>query len=141
MPSAFGLEIERYPTPNSLPGRAGERARAVVVHTTHGSFAGTAAWFADRSSGVSSHYLVGLDGRVAQFVDEQDTARHAGRVLRPSAAFAAGRDDLNPVTVGIELEDGGDPEGVRGPARSTRPRRGSSRRSASDGGSRSTAST
>lgn len=112
MPSAFGLEIERYPTPNSLPGRAGERARAVVVHTTHGSFAGTAAWFADRSSGVSSHYLVGLDGRVAQFVDEQDTARHAGRVLRPSAAFAAGRDDLNPVTVGIELEDDGDPEGV-----------------------------
>ena len=37
-----------------------------------------------RASGVSAHYLVGLDGRVAQFVDEADTARHAGASPSPT---------------------------------------------------------
>jgi N-acetylmuramoyl-L-alanine amidase len=86
-----------------------------VVHTTAGTFASTAAWFADPESGVSAHYLVALDGRVAQFVDERDVARHAGRVLRPTASIAEGGDDLNPITIGIELEDGGDAEHVERP--------------------------
>ena len=43
------------------------------------------------ASGVSSHYLVGLDGRVAQFVDEADTARHAGRVVDPTVDLAGRR--------------------------------------------------
>ena len=109
------IEIERRRTPHSSPGRGGQRPRAIVVHTTDGGFAAAAAWFAAAESGVSAHYLVGLDGRVAQFVDEADTARHAGRVLRPTATLARGRDDLNPITVGIELEDGGDPEGIERP--------------------------
>ena len=108
-------EIERLFTPHFARGRGGERPRAIVVHTTAGSFAGTADWFADPESGVSAHYLVGLDGRIAQFVDETDAARHAGRVLRPTASIAQGRDDLNPVTIGIELEDGGDAEHVERP--------------------------
>ena len=110
------IEIERRRTPHSSSGRGGQRPRAIVVHTTDGGFAASAAWFAAAESGVSAHYLIGLDGRVAQFVDEADTARHAGRVLRPTAKLARGRDDLNPITVGIELEDGGDPEGIERPA-------------------------
>ena len=82
-------EIERRRTPHSSSGRDGQRPQAIVVHTTDGGFAASAAWFASAESGVSAHYLVGLDGRVAQFVDEADTARHAGRVLRPTAALAA----------------------------------------------------
>ncbi len=108
-------EIDRLHTPHSSPGRDGERPQAIVIHTTAGSFASAAAWFADPESGVSSHYLVGLDGRVVQLVDEADTARHAGRVLHPTAALAADRDDLNPITIGIELEDGGEPERVARP--------------------------
>lgn len=83
----------------------------MVIHTTDGSFEGAASWFATPESKVSAHYLIGLDGQVAQFVDEADTALHAGRVVDPSIDLT-GREDPNDWTIGIELEDGGDPEGV-----------------------------
>jgi N-acetyl-anhydromuramyl-L-alanine amidase AmpD len=102
--------IEDLDTPNFRAGRDGRVPRAVVIHTTVGTFGGTCAWFSEERSAVSSHYLVGLNGRIARFVHEADTARHAGRVLRPSAAIIAGEEDPNLVTVGIEFEDGGDPE-------------------------------
>lgn len=70
----------------------------------------------DPAGGVSSHYLVTLDGRTIQLVDECDAARHAGRVRSPSASLVlAEGGDPNLYTVGIELEDGGDPSGVRRP--------------------------
>jgi N-acetyl-anhydromuramyl-L-alanine amidase AmpD len=84
------------------------------VHTTIGSYESAASWFAHPGSGVSAHYLVALDGRIAQFVDEGDTARHAGKVLGATASLVT---DENPnlYTVGIEFEDGGEPETVRRP--------------------------
>ncbi len=103
------MEIRRLPASNFAPGRAGRRPEGVVVHTTAGSFGAAAAWFANPESGVSAHYIVGLDGRVAQLVDEGDTAQHAGRVREPSADLIAGVDDPNLITIGIEFEDGGDP--------------------------------
>jgi N-acetylmuramoyl-L-alanine amidase len=99
-------------TPHYEHGRNGRRPEAVVVHTNVGGFESTLAWFADSRSRVSAHYLVGLDGRVASFVPEEDTARHAGRVLRPTAALAARWPDPNRTTIGVEFEDGGDPYGV-----------------------------
>jgi N-acetyl-anhydromuramyl-L-alanine amidase AmpD len=85
----------------------------IVLHTTAGHFAGTIDWFSRPESGVSAHYLVGLDGRVAQFVEEADTAHHVGRVLRPTARLSdveQGNPNLH--TIGIEFEDGGDPGGA-----------------------------
>ena len=84
-----GLRPERRRSPNCELGRGGRRPEAIVVHTTDGSFDAAAAWFEDPESGVSAHYLVGLDGRLAQFVSEEDTARHAGRLLHPTARIAA----------------------------------------------------
>jgi N-acetylmuramoyl-L-alanine amidase len=108
--------LERHPTPNSIPGREGHRPLAVVVHTNVGSWRGTLDWFSRPESEASAHYLVGLDGRVAQLVDEGDTARHAGRVLDPTAAIVRER-DVNPnlFTVGIEFEDAGRPFDVERP--------------------------
>jgi hypothetical protein len=90
------MHIEDRGTPNRIEGRAGDQPRAIVVHTTEGHAKGTISWFADPSSGVSAHYLVGLDGRVYRFVEEEDTARHTGP-------------ELNPSTIGVEFEDLGDP--------------------------------
>jgi glycosyltransferase involved in cell wall biosynthesis len=103
-------EIQRHPTPHQVAGRDGERPRGIVAHTNQGTAASTIAWFGAADSGVSAHYLVCLDGRVVQFVDEADTARHAGRVREPTSALAEG--DPNRHTIGIEFEDGGDPERV-----------------------------
>src|SRR4051812_4397756 len=105
--------IEPRASPNFIAGRAGERPRAIVLHTTDGPFTAAARWFERADSGVSAHYLVGLDGRVARFVDEADTARHAGRVRDPTAALAADADPeygVNRFTIGIEFEDGGKPQ-------------------------------
>jgi N-acetylmuramoyl-L-alanine amidase len=107
--------IELHPTPNFTAGRGGERVRAIVLHTAVGTWDGTLEWFSRPESGVSAHYVVGLDGRLARVVAEEDTARHAGRVLRPTAAVAQGRDDLNPLSVGIEFCDDARPLEVRRP--------------------------
>ena len=82
-----------------------------MLHTTVGSFDSATEWFSKPESGVSAHYLVGLDGSVAQFVEESDTARHAGRVSNPTAGLYDGTDP-NLYTVGIEFEDGGRPDAV-----------------------------
>src|SRR5439155_1359718 len=71
-------------------------------------FDSTSAWFAEAGSGVSAHYLVGLDGRVVQFVDEHDAARHV-RSNRPSSRLFR-RGDANCSSVGIEFEDAGAPD-------------------------------
>src|SRR4051794_11714709 len=97
---------ERRSTPHFVPGRGGRRPIAVVVHTTVGTFEGGTRWFASRDSGVSAHYLVGLDGRIASFVDEVDAALHCGRVLEPTSDLLGDEADPNLVTIGIEFEDG-----------------------------------
>ena len=102
--------VERFHTPHAITGRRGRRPELIVVHTTAGSFDGTVDWFSRPESGVSAHYLVGLTGRVAAFVDEADAARHAGRVRDPALSLPAG--DPNLFSIGIEFEDGRDPEGV-----------------------------
>ena len=113
-----GPPIEWHPTPNVERGRGGERPRAIVVHTTVGSWDAALDWFSRPESGVSAHSLVGLEGRVAQLVDEGDTARHCGRVLDPAARLVR-ESEANPntFTIGIEFEDGGEPlEVARPPA-------------------------
>jgi N-acetylmuramoyl-L-alanine amidase len=105
------VRIESFPTPNFLIGREGAVPLAIVLHTTVGAFRSAVDWFSRRESGVSAHYLVGLDGRVGQFVDETDTARHAGKVRDPTAAAWLVSGDPNLVSVGIEFEDRGDPAG------------------------------
>lgn len=109
------MRIDRFPTPHADHGRCGHRPEVVVVHTTVGSFAGTVDWFARPESGVSAHYLVGLDGRIGVFVEEHDTARHAGTVHEATAAFVRSDLDPNLVSIGIEFVDGRDPHGVDRP--------------------------
>ena len=89
-----------------IAGRDGQRPGAIVVHTTEGTFEGTVTWFDRPDSGVSAHYLVGLDGRVGAFVDEGDAARHVGGAAKQG-------DDPNLWTIGMEFEDGGEPNSER----------------------------
>lgn len=105
----------RRPHPgNYEQGRSGRRPRAVVVHTTDGTFQGTLAWFASAESRVSAHYLVGLGGQVAELVAEEDAAFHAGVRSHPEI-LVLGDDPPNLVTIGIEFDDGGRPHDVERP--------------------------
>ncbi len=74
----------------------------IVMHITTGTkMQSTINWFRSPSSGVSSHLLIGRDGRVVQFVDFDTIAYHAG------LSFWEGDPDLNSLSIGIELDNGG----------------------------------
>ena len=77
------------PVPNQTPG--GMTAYTfLVLHIMQGTLAGTDTWFHDPANKVSSHFGVGQDGTVYQWVDTADMAW----------AQAAG----NPVGISIEHE-------------------------------------
>ncbi len=78
----------------------------IVLHATVIGLDATLNGFSRTSSGVSSHYVVGKDGRVFQMVKEADRAWHAGE------SFWKGRHDINDYSIGIEMvnrNDGIDP--------------------------------
>ena len=82
--------------------RRGRDIDALVLHYT-GMASGDAALarLCDPASEVSCHYLVWEDGRVDQLVAEAARAWHAGR------SFWAGETDLDAVSIGIEIVNGG----------------------------------
>jgi N-acetyl-anhydromuramyl-L-alanine amidase AmpD len=105
------VPLDLRPSPHLEVGRGGHLPLGIVLHTAVGTYDGTLAWFADAGSGVSAHFVVALDGRIAGVVDEPDTARHTRR-HEPTAAFLPDGVDPNRVTIGIEFADDHDPQGV-----------------------------
>lgn len=88
------------PSPNF-----GERKAAVdmlIMHYT-GMNSGEAAvnWLCNVESGVSSHYLVDVDGTITQMVSEGDRAWHAGK------SSWDGVEDINSCSIGIEIQNEG----------------------------------
>lgn len=91
------------------------RVDLIVIHVTEGSAASVVEWFSNPTadngdpSNVSAHYMVRKDGVIVQFVDENDTAWHAGRVSAPTAALVIDRSPANPngYSIGIEHEGSG----------------------------------
>ena len=81
--------------------------RLIVIHHTETADAAKAMGILRRRSGenrVSAHYLIATDGQAWQLVRESDRAWHAGR------GRWAGFDDVNSVSIGIELvNDGASP--------------------------------
>jgi N-acetyl-anhydromuramyl-L-alanine amidase AmpD len=77
---------------------------AVVIHVIVGSLKTADAWFNDARAQVSAHYGVGKDGVVHQYVEEFDTAFHAGTVERPAWRLLRAGMNPNAHTIGIEHE-------------------------------------
>jgi len=99
----------QIPSPNFTAGRMNYRPEAIVIHIMEGSLSGTDSWFKDRQSSVSAHYGIGMNGEIHQYVQENDTAWHAGRVNAPSWNLIkpAGNGlfrNPNYYTIGIEHE-------------------------------------
>lgn len=73
----------------------------VIIHTMAGTWEGAAQRFDDSTSKVSAHYGVKLDGSLIHWLEEFNTAYHAGDY------------PMNQRSIGIEHEDGGDFNGIR----------------------------
>ena len=91
-------------TQNFHKGRHGFIPKAIVIHIVVGSLESAGLTFGDPRSSVSAHYGVGKSGRVHQFVQEADTAYHAGIVVRPSWRLLEPGINPNFYTIGIEHE-------------------------------------
>ena len=89
---------------NFQPGRAGLNPVAVVVHRTGGSLADIDSRCGQAGTFSSAHYAVGKDATIHQYVEEADTAFHAGVVVNPSWRLIKPGKNPNLYTIGIELE-------------------------------------
>lgn len=103
------MNIIEVPSPNFEVGRRGYKPEAIVIHIMEGTLAGTDSWFKSTISKVSAHYGIGRQGQVHRYVQENNTAWHAGRVNAPTWGLikrAANNDYINPnfYTIGIEHE-------------------------------------
>lgn len=76
---------------NYHTGRS-RRIDMLVIHVMEGGFGPTSKWFQCPDARVSAHYGVSVDGDVAEYVRDEDTAWHAGNA------------DYNARSIGIELE-------------------------------------
>ncbi len=104
------MNIIQKKSPNFWSGRKGYKPEAVVIHIMDGTLIGTDSWFANTTSQVSAHYGIGKSGEVHQYVNEQDSAWHAGRVDAPVWKLIKPNINPNLYTIGIEHE--GKPEDV-----------------------------
>lgn len=79
---------------NFLVGRQGNPVSLIIDHWTTGSLTSALQHFKTQGTQVSAHYIVGLDGRIVQVVQETDTA------------YQAGNFQVNLNSIGIEHEAG-----------------------------------
>src|SRR5688572_29744383 len=92
---------QRSPVANEYrpsPNFDHRRANFVILHHTSNDTVETALRvLTQRVPGVSSHYLIGRDGKIFQLVDDRQRAWHAG------VSQWGGHRDLNSASIGIEL--------------------------------------
>lgn len=91
--------------PDGTKGRNGFRPIAVVLHIAEGTLAGCDAWFnSPNNPGSSTHYCIGKNGEIHQYVEEDDAAWGNGQVKKPDWPLLI--EDVNPnlYTVSIEHE-------------------------------------
>lgn len=83
------MQIQQIASPNYWSGRGGHVPRFVIGHGTAGfeRAQDCAVYFASTSSGVSAHYIVGLQGEIIQCVQESDTAWANGVISGIPAAL------------------------------------------------------
>lgn len=91
-------------SPNMWFGREGHKPEAIVIHIMDGTLSGTDAWFMNPQSNVSAHYGIGKAGEVHQYVKEENSAWHSGRVEKPTWSGLKNNINPNRYTIGIEHE-------------------------------------
>ena len=93
------------PDSNFRKGRPlGFQPEAIVIHIMDGSFAAGESVFLSEGTQKSAHYGISKNGVIHQYVDENNTAFHAGIVVNPTWELLKPGINPNFYTVGIEHE-------------------------------------
>jgi N-acetylmuramoyl-L-alanine amidase len=98
LPQRTGLPLLERPSVNFGVRRPNY---VIIHHTSDDNAEASLRTLTDPAREVSSHYLIGRDGRLYYLVDELARAWHAGD------AYWGGTTDLNSVSIGVELDNNG----------------------------------
>ena len=98
----MNIKIIQKKSPNFDKRPKGTKINSIIIHYTGmKTFDDAYKRLCDRKSKVSSHYLIGRDGKIINLVDEKNRAWHAGashwKIIK----------NLNNNSIGIELENPG----------------------------------
>lgn len=114
MSEQMAIAVEKRLVKHSWKGRGGFLPMAIVEHMMQGSLEETWQYFdgtnPEGEYPVSAHYGVARDGRVWQFVDEEDTAWANGVLQNPDTAIDWVKEvyeeqvNCNLVTLAVEYE-------------------------------------
>lgn len=102
--------MEWHASPNHFSGRNGQKVVAVCNHIIAGTLGSADNWFQNSSSEASTHFGIGKNGRIIQWVSTSDAAWGNGRLNKPDTTVPwvtkAQREGINPnnLTVSIEHE-------------------------------------
>lgn len=91
------------PSPNHSQPK-GYKFNTIVNHIMEGTLVGTDSWFANPASQVSSHFGVGKNGEIHQYVDLKYPAWANGAVNKPNWPLLISGVNPNYYTVSIEHE-------------------------------------
>ena len=80
------MKIEQRPSANFYNLKY--PAEMLVLHTTLGSFEGSVNYL-QRKNNPSAHFVIGREGQIAQLVQLDKGAWHAGRISKPSVRAKA----------------------------------------------------
>lgn len=94
---------DRKITANYNKGRSELKPIAIVLHIMEGTLSGTDSWFRNPKSQASTHYGIGKNGEIWQWVSEYDMAYGNGRVAAPTWDLITGQNP-NLYTISIEHE-------------------------------------
>ena len=96
------IKIIQKKSPNFDKRPKGTKINSIIIHYTGmETFDEACKRLCDKNSKVSSHYLIGRDGKIINLVDEEKRAWHAG------VSHWKGVDNINDISIGIELENPG----------------------------------
>jgi len=98
----MNIKIIQKKSPNFDKRPKGTKIDSIIIHYTGmKTFNDAYKRLCDKNSKVSTHYLIGRDGRTFNLVEEKNRAWHAG------ISHWKGVNNLNNNSIGIELENPG----------------------------------
>lgn len=103
----MNIEHLEHTCPNHWADRKGQIPDMICMHITEGSTNSAISWFQNSSSQVSSHFIIGADGRIVQMVDLNKGAWCNGDRRNPTARLIKEREGLNPNTYTFSIEHEG----------------------------------
>ena len=97
------MNIQQYSTVNKS-SRNGYKPMFICWHIADGTYNGTITWERNSSSQVSSHFVLGKNGEVAQLVPLDMAAWTQGGIRNPTHPYVKSHPSINPNQYCVSIE-------------------------------------